>query len=293
MKPLNQSGRLQTIILTLLAMVAFAANSLLNRFALGQGTLDPASFTTVRLASGAIVLGLIGLFRKEKGWLKQSGGWFSAGFLFLYAIAFSFAYLSLNTGTGALILFGSVQVTMILAALYFGERPQILEWTGIILALGGLVYLVFPGLQAPSLLGSTLMTAAGISWGFYTLRGTNSKDPLADTASNFIRTVPFILAVSIINIRSIQLSTNGLIVASISGALTSGVGYTIWYAALRGLSKTRAATVQLSVPILAAWSGVVFLEENITLRLMLAGFLILGGIGLSVFGRGGSTGINN
>ena len=232
------------------------------------------------------MLGIIGIATREKGWIKQHGTWRSAGCLFLYAIAFSFAYLSLSTGTGALILFGCVQLTMIIAALYEGERPHILEWIGLFLALCGLVYLVFPGLKAPSLLGSALMAAAGISWGFYSLRGRGSADPLADTASNFIRSVPFILVISLLMLKNIHLSINGLILASISGAITSGLGYVLWYAALRGLTTTRAATVQLSVPIIAAWSGIIFLSEVISFRLLLAGVLILGGIGLAVTGKG-------
>jgi drug/metabolite transporter (DMT)-like permease len=258
----------------------------LNRLALGNETIDATSYTTVRLVSGAVMLGIIGLATREKGWIRERGTWLSAGFLFLYAIAFSFAYLSLSTGTGALILFGSVQVTMIIAALVAGERPRVLEWIGLFLALGGLVYLVFPGLKAPSPLGSALMVAAGIAWGFYTLRGRGSSDPLGDTASNFIRSVPFILVVSLLGLKNVQISTDGLLLASISGAITSGLGYVIWYAALRGLTTTRAATVQLSVPILAAWSGIIFLSEEVSLRLLLAGVLILGGIGLAVMGIG-------
>lgn len=277
------------ILYTILAMVAFAANSLLNRLALGNGTIDATSYTTVRLVSGAIMLGIIGITSKEKGWIGRHGTWLSAGFLFLYAIAFSFAYLSLSTGTGALILFGSVQVTMILAALYTGERPRFLEWIGLFLALGGLVYLVFPGLKAPSPLGSALMTAAGVAWGFYTLRGRGSGDPLADTASNFIRSVPFVLVASLLRLEDVHISTNGLLLAGISGAITSGLGYVIWYAALRGLTTTRAATVQLSVPILAAWSGIIFLAEQVSIRLLVAGILILGGIGLAVMSKGRKT----
>jgi drug/metabolite transporter (DMT)-like permease len=279
------SGYLQTVIYTTLAMVAFATNSLLNRLALGNSVIDASSYTTVRLVSGAIMLAIIGMLSREKGWISQRGSWLSAGFLFSYALAFSFAYLSLSTGTGALILFGSVQLTMIIAALISGERPHFLEWTGLSLALGGLVYLVFPGLQAPSLLGSTLMAAAGISWGFYTLRGRGSGDPMGDTASNFIRSVPFVAVISLFNLQGIQLSANGLLLAGLSGAITSGLGYVLWYAALRGLTTTRAATVQLSVPVLAAWSGIIFLSEEVSFRLLLAGVLILGGIGLAVMGR--------
>jgi drug/metabolite transporter (DMT)-like permease len=289
MKDQTSARYLQTILYTTLAMVSFAANSLLNRLALGNATIDAASYTTVRLASGAIMLGVIGMATRERGWIGKRGNWRSAGFLFLYAITFSFAYLSLSTGTGALILFGCVQLTMIIAALYEGERPHSLEWTGLFLALGGLVYLVFPGLEAPSPLGSVLMAAAGISWGFYSLRGRGSSDPLADTASNFIRSVPFVLVVSLLGLKDAHISASGLLLAGISGAITSGLGYVIWYAALRGLTTTRAAMVQLSVPILAAWSGIIFLPEQVSFRLLLAGILILGGIGLAVMGKGQKT----
>ena len=276
---------LQTVLLTTLTMIAFASNSLLNRLALGQQTIDAASYTTIRLISGAVMLFLIANLQKKNNVPILRGSWLSAGFLFLYAITFSFAYLSLTTGTGALILFGSVQVTMLIAALRNGERPQIVEWLGLSLALGGLVYLVFPGLAAPSLLGSALMVTAGIAWGFYSIRGRGSQNPLADTAGNFVYTVPMILLIRLLTLGNVHLSTNGVLLATLSGALSSGVGYVIWYMALRGLTTTRAAIVQLSVPVIAAWSGVLLLSENISVRLLIAGGLILGGIGLSVLSR--------
>ena len=266
-------------------MIAFASNSLLNRFALGQNTIDPVSYTTIRLVSGAVMLFLIVSLQRKKDRAILRGSWVSAAFLFLYAITFSFAYLSLTTGTGALILFGSVQVTMIIFALRSGERPRILEWVGLFLALGGLVYLVFPGLSAPSPVGSTLMTVAGIAWGFYTIRGRGSQNPLGDTAGNFIHAVPMVLLILLISFTNVSISSSGVMYAVLSGALASGVGYVIWYAALRGLTTTRAATVQLSVPVIAAWSGVVFLSENVSVRLLLAGTLILGGIALAVSSR--------
>jgi len=272
----------RTILLTALAMIAFASNSLLNRFALGQNAIDPASYTTVRLVSGAVMLSVIaGLGRKNKE-VALRGSWASAAFLFLYAITFSFAYLSLSTGTGALILFGSVQVTMIFVALRSGERPHIMEWFGLALALGGLVYLIFPGLTAPSPIGSALMTVAGISWGFYTIRGRGSQNPLGDTAGNFVYAVPMVLAILLFSLKDISISFYGILYATLSGALASGVGYVIWYAALRGLTTTRAATVQLSVPVIAAWSGVIFLSEVVSIRLFVAGIFILGGIALAL-----------
>lgn len=267
------------------AMVAFASNSLLNRLALGQGTIDAVSYTTIRLTSGAVTLFVIAFLQRGNGNNFLRGSWISAVCLFLYATAFSFAYLSLTTGTGALILFGSVQVTMLIVALRSGERPRLLEWIGLILACSGLVYLVFPGLSSPSPLGSALMMVAGISWGFYSLRGRGTQHPLASTAGNFIYSVPLILAVLLISFRNISISSEGVTYAILSGALASGCGYVIWYAALRGLTTTRAATVQLSVPVIAAWSGVLFLAEQVSARLLIAGALILGGIALAVSNR--------
>jgi drug/metabolite transporter (DMT)-like permease len=274
-----------TALYTSLTMVAFASNSILNRLALGQGSIDAVSYTTIRLIAGAVTLGLISLLQSSNTGPKVRGNWISAAMLFIYAIAFSLAYLSLTAGTGALILFGTVQVTMILVALRSGERPQLLEWLGVLLALGGLVYLVMPGLKAPSLLGSALMIMAGIAWGVYSLRGRGSGSPLAETAGNFIRAVPLIILIRLVTLNSVQLSQSGILLAVLSGAVASGVGYVIWYAALHGLTATRAAIVQLSVPVLAAWGGVAFLAEDISLRLILAGAFILGGIALAITGR--------
>ena len=280
-----KQSALQTSLLTTLTMIAFASNSVLNRLALGQDTIDATSYTTIRLVSGGVMLFVIAsLYRKDKQPILR-GSWISAAFLFLYAITFSFAYLSLTAGTGALILFGSVQITMIIAALNSGERPHIFEWIGLFLALGGLVYLVFPGLAAPSPLDSVLMTIAGIAWGFYSIRGRGSNNPLAATAGNFVYAIPMIVLIRLVSLSNIHVSTNGILLATLSGALASGVGYVIWYAALRGLTTIRAAIVQLSVPVIAAWSGVIFLAENISLRLLVAGVFIMGGIALAVFSR--------
>ena len=286
--PLYTDGmqpRILTALYTSLAMVAFASNSLLNRLALGRDSIDAASYTAIRLMAGALVLWLISSLQRNREESNIRGNWISAAMLLLYAIAFSFAYLSLSAGTGALILFGSVQMTMILVALRSGERPQPLEWLGLLLALGGLVYLVLPGLEAPSPLGSGLMILAGIAWGAYSLRGRGSASPLGDTTGNFIRAVPFILAVLLVSLNGVELSPTGVLLAVLSGAAASGVGYVIWYTALAGLTVTRAAVVQLSVPILAAWGGVVFLAEDTSLRLILAGAMILGGIALAIAGR--------
>jgi drug/metabolite transporter (DMT)-like permease len=205
--------------------------------------------------------------------------------LFAYAVAFSFAYRTLSAASGALILFGAVQATMILAALGSGERPHFLEWLGLLLAVSGLVYLVSPGLSAQSPSGSALMGLAGISWGIYSLRGRRAGDPLADTGGNFVRALPLAAAVSCATLPHAHLSGEGVLLAAVSGALASGLGYVVWYAALRGLTATRAATVQLAVPAIAALGGVLFLSERVSVRLLLAAALILGGVGLAVASR--------
>lgn len=276
---------LRTAVATLFTMVAFAANSVLCRFALGDSSIDAASFTSVRLICGAFTLLLIVTFSRGRSWRAARVTWGSAAMLFGYAVAFSFAYVSLTAGTGALILFGAVQVTMILAALRGGERPRAIEWLGLFLAVGGLVYLVLPGLESPPLLGSALMAIAGVSWGLYSLHGRGAIDPLAETTGNFIRAVPFALVVSTLALTHLHLTARGLVLAAVSGSVASGIGYVIWYVALRGLTATRAAMVQLSVPVLAAIGGVVFLAEALTLRLTLASVLVLGGIGLAIAGR--------
>ena len=260
-------------------------NSVLCRLALGQAAIDAASFSTIRLSSGAVMLLLITAISGQKISPTSRNKWLSATLLFLYAIAFSFAYINLSTGTGALILFGSVQATMIVVALWSGERPHWLAWMGLLLALAGLIYLVFPGLSAPSLSRSVLMMVAGISWGFYSLRGRGTQNPLGETTNNFVRSLPFALAINLIMLAQTSISARGVILAVMSGALASGVGYVIWYTALKGLTATRAATVQLAVPVLAAMAGVIFLSEKISLRLALSALMILGGIGLALIGR--------
>jgi drug/metabolite transporter (DMT)-like permease len=270
---------------TAFALVAFAFNSILCRLALGAEAIDAASFTAVRLISGALTLFIIFSFfgRNESG--AKKGNWFSAFFLFMYAICFSFAYIKLTTATGALILFGSVQLTMITAALVKGERPRILEWLGLLVALGGLVYLVFPGLAAPPPESSALMVSAGAAWGFYTLRGRGGANPLAETTGNFLRSVPMVAAVTLPFLYQTHLSPKGILFAVLSGAVASGMGYSVWYAALKHHTATRAAILQLSVPALAAAGGVIFLSEVVSARLLLASGLILGGIALAIFGR--------
>jgi len=272
----------RTLALTLFALIAFAANSVLTRMALGRASIDASSFATFRVVSGAATLLLVSSLNRRRGVPVFRGSWTSALMLFSYAVPFSFAYLSLSTGTGALILFGMVQVTMILAALGSGERPHAWQWVGLLLAFAGLVYLVFPGLTAPSPIGSLLMAVAGISWGLYSLWGRSATNALAETTGNFARAVPLVLGVSLAARSQVSLSGPGILLAILSGALASGLGYAVWYAALRGLTRTRAATVQLSVPVLAALGGVFFLSENVSLRLMLSAVLILGGVGLAI-----------
>ena len=274
---------MRVVIPTLLAMVAFASNSLLCRLALRQTTIDAASFTLIRLLSGAIALWLIVITRKARR--TTAGNWTSALALFAYAAAFSFAYVSLSAGTGALLLFGMVQATMIFGGLRKGERLNARQWFGLAIALGGLVALVFPGLSAPPIGGALLMTGAGVAWGIYSLRGKGAGDPTSVTAGNFWRSVVFAAVLSMALLRWTNLDLAGIRYAIASGAIASGVGYLIWYSALPGLKATTAATVQLSVPVLAAVGGILFLGESITLRLLLASLLILGGISLVIVQR--------
>jgi drug/metabolite transporter (DMT)-like permease len=234
----------------------------------------------IRLLSGVIALWLIVITRKPGR--TTAGNWTSALALFAYAAAFSFAYISLSVGTGALLLFGMVQATMIFWGLRKGERLNARQWFGLAIALGGLVALVFPGLSAPPIGGALLMTGAGIAWGIYSLRGKGAGDPTSVTAGNFWRSVVFAAVLSMALLRWTNLDPAGIRYAIVSGAIASGVGYVIWYSALPGLKATTAATVQLSVPVLAAVGGILFLSESITLRLLLASLLILGGIGLVI-----------
>jgi len=269
---------------TALALLAFAANSILCRLALSHGLIDPASFTTVRLVAGAVTLALLARVASTAR-TPADPSWSAAALLFLYAAPFSFAYGALTTGTGALLLFGAVQVTMIVGAIRAGDRPTPGQWLGLGLAFGGLVYLVFPGITAPSPRGATLMLVAGLAWGLYSLRGRAARNPLAQTASNFARTVPMVLALSLVAQRSVHVEPRGLVLALVSGALASGVGYVVWYQAVAGLSGVTASIVQLAVPVLAAGGGVLLLAERITVRLGLAAVLILGGVALALVAR--------
>ncbi|MEJ1171821.1 DMT family transporter [Variovorax sp. CCNWLW235] len=270
---------LQTIALTAVAMLAFAANSLLCRLALQRQGIDPASFGSIRLVSGAITLLLVVQLRSRPPSAARAD-WLAAAMLFAYVAFFSFAYLSLSAGTGALILFGAVQLTMLGAGLGAGERFGPVAWLGFVLAAGGLVYLVLPGVAAPPLLGAVLMAVAGVAWGVYSLRGRGVPNPLAATSRNFLRAVPLALALSVVFVARAHADATGIALAVASGALTSGLGYVVWYAALARLSAMQAATVQLSVPLLAAFGGVLLLSEAITPRLAAASVAILGGIAI-------------
>ena len=273
----------RTITLTSLAMLAFAGNSILCRLALKTTAIDPASFTTIRLASAAAALwAILSLRGKSRPIL---GNWPSALALFVYAAGFSFAYIGLKAGTGALLLFGSVQTSMISFGLWKGERFNLLQISGFILAIIGLIVLVFPGLSAPPISSSALMILAGVAWGVYSLRGRGAGDATMTTAGNFIRTLPMALALSLITWQSAALDLNGMLLAITSGAITSGIGYAIWYSALPQLKATQAATVQLSVPVIAALGGIMLIGEPLSLRLVMASLAILAGIGMVLFNK--------
>ena len=268
------------IALTTLTMVAFAGNSLLCRTALERTSIDPASFTTIRVVSGAFVLWMLVWFRGDRS--GSSGNWLSALALFAYAAGFSFAYISLSAGSGALLLFVAVQATMIGHGIRTGERFRSLQVVGLVLALGGLAGLLLPGLSAPPIGGSILMLGAGVAWGVYSLRGKGAGDALASTAGNFLRAVPVAVVLSALMLRQLAFDGAGAGYAILSGAIASGMGYAIWYTVLPSLRSSVAATVQLSVPVIAAVGGIVLLDEPVTVRLVVASIAILGGIALVI-----------
>lgn len=275
-----------TAAATVLAMLAFAANSLLARAALGAGAADPAGYTVVRLVSGAIFLWLFLTWRnvgKSSG--KLDGSWVSAAALFGYAIAFSIAYVRLGAATGALILFATVQLSMILWGLYKGERPRPLQIAGMAAAIFGIVYLLLPGVGSPDPLGTVLMTLSGVAWAVYSLRGRGVSDPVAATAGNFIRAAAFCLPVLALGWNSLHLTAPGLGLALASGMVASGLGYVIWYRALPGLDATVAAIVQLTVPIIATAGAILFLGEHMTLRFAFASTAVLGGVAVTILAR--------
>ena len=280
---------LKTAALTVIALIAFAANSVLCRLALKEGAIDPSSFTVIRLLSGILMFLLLqrllsrGPIRDAQP--STSGGWRPALFLFLYAASFSWAYVSLDTGTGALVLFGTVQLTLIGHGLLTRGKLHPLEWLGLAVSFSGLVYLLYPSLTTPGLTGFLLMTVAGVAWGLYTLAGRGSRSPLTDTALNFRRTTPFVLVFGLLSLPLLQVSTQGVLLAMGSGMLASALGYAIWYRALPHLSATVAGVSQLSVPVLAALGGVVLVGEALTLRSILAAVAVLGGILIVLLGR--------
>jgi drug/metabolite transporter (DMT)-like permease len=271
-------------VLTLAALVAFAGNSVLCRLALGARAIDAYSFTAVRLGSGALALLLLNIWREPRR-VPVKGSWRGAFFLLLYALPFSLAYVQLDAGIGALLLFTVVQLTMIGSGLRSGERPLPFEWLGFTGALGGLVYLVFPGLTAPNPIGAALMIVAGIGWGGYSIRGKTAGDPGSVTARNFQRAALLVLPGAVLVLPWLSLSIRGVLLAMASGVLASGLGYTAWYAALKSLPVTRAGVVQLSVPVIAAAGGVIFLGEALTIRLISASAVILGSVVLAIAAR--------
>ncbi len=284
---------MSVVVLTAFTLIAFAANSLLCRMALGGDHIDPVSFTTLRLVSGALALMPISrMVAESKPPQKKEGSWGSGFALFAYAVAFSLAYVSLSTGMGALMLFGSVQVTMIGAALKSGENLGHAQWVGSAVAVGGLIYLVLPGISAPDPIGAILMCVAGIAWGVYSIRGKGASAPVAITGGTFLRSAPMAIIASAVALSSVHLELSGILLALISGIVTSGLGYVLWYKALRSLTTTQASVVQLLVPVLAAFGGVAFLSEQVSVRLISASALILGGVAMAVLKRDAMAGRN-
>ena len=285
---------LRLALLTLLTMLCFAGNSVLCRLALRQTSIDAASFTSVRLVSGALMLAILvygrhhfrGVVLPPSGRLNGIGGnWMSALALFVYAGCLSFSYADLSTGIGALLLFGAVQATMILTGLWRGERLNTRQLIGLLMALAGVVAILSPSLDAPPLGSALLMLASGVAWGVYSLRGRGVADPTGETAGNFLRAAVLSILLSGALLAQQQLDALGLLYALMSGAVTSGLGYAVWYAVVPRLTRTRAATVQLSVPVLAALAGALFVQEPITLRLLLTSGAVLGGIALVVMNK--------
>lgn len=269
------------VVLTTLAMTAFAGNSLLCRVALRHNAIDAASFTEIRIGSGAVVLWLVCRMRGR----AITGSWLSAAVLFGYAAAFSLAYISLPAGTGALLLFGAVQTTMISAGFRRGERLHGSQWLGVATAVAGLILLLLPGIAAPSFVGAILMLVAGVAWGIYSLRAKRTGDALTATTGNFVRALPMAIVMLAISLRSLRATSSGIALAVVSGAVTSGLGYVVWYAVLPALRATTAATVQLSAPVIAAVGGILLLGETLSLRMFIASIAVLGGIALAISGR--------
>ena len=290
-KPIQTSPSVRTISLTAVTMVFFAANSLLARFALRAGEIDAGSFTAVRIGSGAVTLLLLASFRRETLGTAIRQGSLRAGFaLFVYAFTFSYAYLLLSAGTGALVMFATVQMTMLGVGIARGEGPPPAEWSGLALALGGLIYLAFPGLTAPSAMGILVMMVSGAAWGYYSISVKGVQSPIAANAGNFARATPLAAVVFLIiwSLGQTHLSWAGIGLAATSGAITSGLGYVIWSVALKGLRTSLAAIVQLTVPVITAAAGVIILGEQLTWRVVFASAAILGGVALALIGKFGA-----
>lgn len=279
---------MKATLYTVIALIAFAANSLFCRMALAEGYIDAWNFTIIRLISAAACLGIIiavhtqylKLNRSLDGaTVKEKGSWLSSTSLVIYALCFSIAYVELDTGTGALILFSAVQLTMIGWGIYKKEQLSALQWLAFIVAVAGFIYLMLPSAAMPSLSAATLMAISGSAWGVYSIRGKSCVSPLRATGFNFIRSlvaVPILLLVAMS--RLIEISMQGILLACASGAIASGVGYSIWYMAMPLLKNTQAAIIQLCVPVLAAVLGVVFLSEQLTLEFVIASSVILGAV---------------
>jgi len=268
-----------------LALLAFAANSVLCRIALKSDMIDAASFTAIRLISATLVLFLIiALTKKEQSTISK-GSWPVSLMLFVYMVFFSYAYVLLDVATGALILAASVQFTMIASSIKGGSKLHPIEWIGLMLASWGFIYLMLPHISAPSITSLLLMTIAGVAWGFYTLKGKPSINPLYDTSYNFLRTMPLLFIFMVFNFQQLNFSLTGLVIGIIAGGLTSGVGYVIWYIAIKGLTSSSAAVLQLSIAVIAALGGSVFVEEAISMRLAVSALMVLGGAFLVISGR--------
>lgn len=283
--PVHRPPSLKLITLTLLALIAFAGNSLLCRLALAQTPIDSTTFVTIRLLSGALILWLALYLQKQGD--KMEGSWPGALALFIYALAFTFAYTHIPAGTGALLLFATIQISMILYGMFIGERLSFWQITGLGLAIVGLIILMLPKVGAPPLLYGCIMIISGLAWSVYSLLGRGTRNPTSATAGNFIRATPMalILFLCMLPTSSITLDTAGIGYAIASGAITSGLGYILWYAAVRELKVTQAATVQLSVPLITAFGGTLFLGELITSTLIISSIAIILGVSLVIMSR--------
>ena len=276
---------MKAVLLTAISLLAFAGNSILCRIALGNNEIDAANFTSIRLLSGIISLILLYKLLNKDHQTISKGSWQASFMLFVYAIAFSYAYLTLETGTGALILFASVQMTLLGISFISGKKILALEWLGLAIAFSGFIYLVLPTLSTPSISGFILMSISGVAWGFYTLAGQSSTNPLSDTMFNFIRTLPLFIILILLTVESSYMTLSGVLLAILAGSLTSGIGYTVWYMAMNKLSAVQAAVVQLLVPVIAAIGGSIFVGEAITMRLTLSSAIIIGGVLIVISGK--------